>query len=79
MDEDELELKTTVKKSDFIKYVKNPCLSNWKRQMKYSVQKPICARCPFRSNALEFIAKNRSSFNEVQLSVFDQYSEYLSK
>ena len=79
MDADEIELKTIVKKDDFIKYVKNPCLSNWKQQMKNSVQKPICARCPFRSNALEFIAKNRSSFSEPQLEVFDQYMDHLSK
>ena len=79
MDDDKIELTTTVKKGDFVKYVKNPCLSNWKRQMKYSVQKPICARCPFRDNAIEFIANNRNSFNDAQLKVFDHYTDSLSK
>ena len=76
MDKDNDTIQITVKKSELNKYIRKPCLPNWKNQAKNSIKNSICDTCPFRSDIEKYIVDNPTLFKIFLKEVSDNSAMY---
>jgi hypothetical protein len=76
MDNDNDTIQITVKKSELNKYIKKPCISNWKNQANNSIKNSICDSCPFRNDIEQYIVDNPLLFKTFIKEVSDNPSLY---